>query len=139
MWRQIYHLFTVYEGIYIFYLLPIVYFMIIVFHVIRTRCFLPRQFGIKDVITAIILLAILGDFIHYLYLFSTHTGKLLPVNALFVKYVVGFFLWLWVLWYSYEGYFTRLAAGERFRRRRVALAWMGAGSLALAFVGGILS
>lgn len=139
MWRQVYHLLTAYEGIYIFYLIPIGYFMFIVFHVIKTRYFLPRQFGMKDLLTAIILLTILGDFFHYMYLFFTNTGQLLPVNALFVKYVIGFLLWLWILWYSYEGYFTHRAAGERFRKRRVSLVWMGAGSLVFALVGGVLS
>lgn len=134
-----YHLFMNYEGIYIFYLIPIGYFMIIVLHVLRTRLFLPKQFGIKDLGAAIIIFVILADFIHYLYLFITKTGQLLPLNALFVKYVIGFFLWLWVLWYCYEGYFTRRVAGQHFRKRRATLVWIGAGSLVFAVVGGLLS
>lgn len=139
MWQQLYHLFTVHEGVYILYLVPIAYCTIIVFHVIATKRLLPKQVGIKDVFTVIILLALIADFINYLYLFSTKTGRLLPVNALFVKYVVGFFLWLWVAWYSYGGYFTRRAAGERLKKRRVTLMWVCVATLALACVGRLLS
>ncbi|GAK55733.1 hypothetical protein U27_02691 [Candidatus Vecturithrix granuli] len=139
MWRQLYHLFTVHEGVYILYLVPITYCMIIVFHVIATKRLLPKQFGIKDIFTVMILLALVADFVNYLYLFSTKTGQLLPINALFVKYTLGWFLWLWVAWYSYEGYFTRRAAGERLRKRRVTLMWVCAATLVLGLVGGILS
>lgn len=136
MWRQLYHLFTVHEGMYILYLIPIAYCTILVFYVIAAK---PRHVGFKDVFTVIILFALIADFINYLYLFSTKTGLLLPSNALFVKYVFGFFLWLWVAWYSYENYFTRRAAGERFRKRRTTLVWVCAATLILGVIGGILS
>lgn len=139
MWRQLYHLFTAHEGVYILYLVPIAYCTIIVFHVIVVKWQLPKQFGIKDVFTLVTLLALAADFINYLYLFSTKTGQLLRMNALFVKYVLGCVLWLWVAWYSYEGYFTRRAAGERLRKRRVTLLWVCAATFALAFVGCLLS
>ena len=139
MWRQLYHVFTIREGIYLGYLVPIVYGAIIVWRVINTKRSLPKRPGVKDILTAIMLLALAADFINYLYLFSTNTGQLLAPNALFVKYTLGGGLWLWIAWYSYEGYFTRRAAGERVRTRRIALIWACAGALILSCIGGLLS
>ena len=139
MWKQLYTVFTTYEGVYIFYLIPIVYFMIIVCNVIVSKRSLSQRFGAKDITAAAIIVLILLDFIKYLYLLLTKTGELLPPTAFFVKYIIGFFLWIWIFWYSYEGYFTRRVAGEQFRKRRTTLAWICTGSFVLAIVGIIMS
>ena len=139
MWRQLYHLFTMHEGVYILYLVPIAYCTIIVSHVISAKWLLPKQFGIKDIFTVMIMLVLGADFVSYLYLFSTKTGQLLPMNALFVKYVLGGGGWLWVAWYSYKGYFTRCAAGQRLRKRRMMLMWVCLATLILGFAGSLLS
>ncbi|MDY0094228.1 MAG: hypothetical protein RBT80_16155 [Candidatus Vecturithrix sp.] len=139
MWQQLYHLFTAREGVYIGYCVPIAYCTIIVLQVFSTKRLIPKQFGIKDILTIIVFLVLVADFANYLYLLLTHTGQLLPGNALFVKYMIGFFLWLWVAWYSYKGYFTRRTAGERLRKRRMSLVWACVATFVLAFIGGMVS
>lgn len=139
MWQSIYAVLTTYEGIYIFYLLPIVYFMTIVYNVISSRRREHHRIGIRDLTVVAAILLISLDFIHYLYLFLTHTGKLLPSHYLLPKYAVGCLLWLWIFWYSYEKYFARHVAGEQFKARYINLLWVSGGSLVLACVGVMLS
>jgi hypothetical protein len=139
MFQLIYTAFTAYEGVYIFYLLPVVYFVVIVFSVIFSKHKLRQPIKIKDVMAMVAIVLIFLDFGNYLYLFLTKTGELLPPSYLLIKYVIGFFLWLWTFWYSYKGYFARRTAGEQGRKRQLGLVWMGVGSLVLAFVGIIIS
>lgn len=135
MWQQLYNAFTTYEGVYISYLAPISYFAAIVFIVISSRRTLHNRIRSKDLIAAVAMVLISLDFLYYLYLFLTKTGELLPPQHLFIKYAVGFFLWIWILWYSYEGHFTRRVAGEHFKSRCARLIWVCVGSLVLGFVG----
>jgi len=139
MWQFIYTIFTTYEGVYIFYLIPIVYFITIVFNVLSSRRRDHKRMGVRDVTVAVALLLILLDFVNYLYLFFTKTGKLLPPRYLLIKYAVGCLLWLWIFWYSYEWHFARHVAGEHFRTRYTKLLWLCGGSLVLALVGVMMS
>ncbi len=139
MWQQMYTAFTTYEGLYIFYVVPIIYFLAIVCTVISSRRTLHKRVRSLDLIAALAMALIALDFIYYLYLFSTKTGKLLPPGYLFIKYSVGFFLWMLILWYSYEGYFTPHVAGRYFKSRCMKLVWVCVGSLALAGVGIVMS
>ncbi len=135
MWQSIYTIFTTYEGVYVFYLIPIIYFIMIVFSVISSRHREHKRIGVKDVTVVVAILLILLDFVNYLYLFFTKTGKLLPPLYLLIKYLVGCLLWVWIFWYSYIGHFSRHVAGEYFRTRYTKLLWIFVGSLLLAFVG----
>ena len=139
MWQSIYTVFTTYDGVYIFYLVPIVYFIVIVLNVISSRHKEHQRIGIKDLSVVAAILLILLDFVYYLYLFFSKTGELLQPRNLLIKYAVGGILWLWIFWYSYERHFARHVAGERFKARYVNLLWIFGGSLVLAVVGVMMS
>ena len=135
MWQQLYTVFTTYEGMYIFYLIPIVYFVTIVFKTVYPKIRLQTPIGVHGIIAAVAISLISLDFVYYLYLFLSGTGKPLPETWLLVKYMIGFFLWLWVFWYSYKVYFARHVAGKHFTTRRVTLVGLCIGSLVLGIVG----
>jgi hypothetical protein len=139
MWQLLYKGFTSYEGVYLLYLVPIIYFIIIVVGVFASKRRLHQPIGAKDVIAVLAIGFITLDFINYAYLFFTKTGVLLQPLHLLIKYIAGFFMWLWIFWYSYQHYFARLVAGEEFSKRRTGLILMCAGSLVLAIVGILLS
>jgi hypothetical protein len=139
MWQSMYTVFTAYEGVYIFYLVPIVYFIVIVLNVISSRHKEHQRIGIKDLSVVGAILLILLDFVYYLYLFFSKTGELLQPQNLLIKYAVGGVLWLWIFWYSYEKYFARHIAGEQFKARYANLLWISGGSLVLAIFGVMMS
>jgi hypothetical protein len=139
MWQLLYKGFTSYEGVYLLYLVPIIYFIIIVVGVLASKRRLHQRIGAKEVITVLAIGFITLDFINYAYLFFTKTGVLLQPLHLLIKYIAGFFMWFWIFWYSYQHYFTRLVAGEQFSKRRTGLIFMCVGSLVLAVVGILLS
>lgn len=139
MWQPIYAMFTAREGMYICYVVPIGYFMLVAFNVLGAKRAERKRIGIGDMITLLALLLITADFLYYIYLFFTKTGTLLPPNLLFLKYTGGGALWLWVFWYSYTTHFTPHIAGIHFRARLRQLAWMLLGSLALGGVGILIS
>jgi hypothetical protein len=130
MLRFGYTLFTTYEGMYLCYLFPVAYLLAIIFMMISSK--MKRREALKgqDVAAAGAVLLVVLDFARYLYLFLTHTGRLLPLPYLFLKYIVGGFAWLWILWYCYQGYFTRRVAGASFAKRRA----IGLGICAAGFV-----
>jgi len=139
MWQLLYKGFTSYEGVYLLYLVPIIYFIIIVVGVLASKRRLHQRIGAKEVIAVLAIGFITLDFINYAYLFFTKTGVLLQPLHLLIKYIAGFFMWLWIFWYSYQHYFARLVAGEQFSKRRTGLIFMCVGSLVLAVVGILLS
>ena len=139
MWQLLYKGFTSYEGVYLLYLVPIIYFIIIVVGVLASKRRLHQRIGAKDVIAVLAIGFITLDFINYAYLFFTKTGVLLQPLHLLIKYIAGFFMWLWIFWYSYQHYFARLVAGEQFSKRRTELILMCVGTLVLAVVGILLS
>lgn len=139
MWQLLYKGFTSYEGVYLLYLIPNVYFIIIVIGVLASKRRLHQRIGAKDVIAVLAIGFITLDFINYAYLFFTKTGVLLQPLHLLIKYIAGFFMWLWIFWYSYQHYFARHIAGEQFSKRRTELILMCVGSLVLAVVGILLS
>jgi hypothetical protein len=139
MWQSLYTVFTAYEGGYIFYGVPIVYFIVIVLNVISSRHKERQRIGMKDLSVVAAILLILLDFVYYLYLFFSKTGELLQPRNLLIKYAVGGILWLWIFWFSYEGHFARHVARERFKARYVNLLWIAGGSLVFAIIGVMMS
>jgi hypothetical protein len=139
MWQQLYSGLTVHEGMYLFYSIPIVYFFIIIFRTIITNIKHYKEIGLQEVLAAVAILLLLLDFVMYLYLLLSKSGTVLPMTKLFIKYVVGFFLWIWALWYSYTVYFARPVAREHFTRRRSTLLGLCVGSLVLGGFGFIIS
>ncbi|MBD3306867.1 hypothetical protein GF339_10600 [candidate division KSB3 bacterium] len=135
MWQPLYTALTAYEGMYIGYLAPVVYFTVLTVRTIGSRRARHHRLTLRDITVAIGLILIILDFLNYLYLLLTNTGELLPPAYLFPKYVLGLLVWLWVVWYSYQGYFARRAAGDQFRKRRNSLLWLVIATAVLAGVG----
>ena len=135
MLPYVYKAFTTYEGMYIGYLIPIVYFSRVTFTTAFNNFKRRRHAGLNDVIAAIAMILIAADFINYLYLFFSRTGALLPPSLLYGKYVVGFCLWIWALAYCYRAYFSRTAAGSNFRQRLILFAIVIVASLILSGLG----
>ena len=117
MLPQLYEVFTTYEGMYLCYLIPIIYFSGVVFTTLLTNRKLRKHAGMAGMIAAIAMMFITLDFVNYLYLLFTKTGKLLPPTLLSLKYVIGLGFWGWVVVYCYRAYFSRQAAGKLFRQR----------------------
>ncbi|PIE32181.1 hypothetical protein CSA56_16365 [candidate division KSB3 bacterium] len=135
MLPQLYNALTTYEGMYVFYLIPIVYFLVIVVNSLYSCITQKKSIGFQEIVALLAILIICADFIRYLYLFLSGTGKLLQPTGLFVKYAIGFLIWLWVIGYSYNVYFSRQTAGQFFNRRVTIMAILFVGSLVL---GGIV-
>ena len=138
MLQTIYGVLTTHLGMYLCYVIPIVYFLIIVLSNVFSRLKEQKSIRAKGIIAVIGLAMILLDFIRFVYLFSSGTGKLLPPTMLFAKYALGSCLWLWVIWYSYEVYFSRRIAGEMFSKRLTILALVCGGSLLLGGIGAVM-
>lgn len=99
---NIYQVLTKSAAVYLFQLVPIAYFMTIIsrllFYKIKYR--VPIYF--RDIISLATTLVIVVDYVNYLRLLITGTGKMLPAAVLFTKYTIGFLLWTWMFWYSYQ-------------------------------------
>lgn len=106
MLQAIYKALTSHVGMYLCYILPIVYFLIIIAKSVLSRMKKQGGVGAKGLAAIAAIAVIALDFIHFVYLFFSGTGVLLPPGMLFLKYAVGFLMWLWVLWYSYEVHFA---------------------------------
>ncbi len=139
MLQAIYRVLTTHVGMYLCYVIPIVYFLVIVLGSVVSRLKERKAIGAKGIAAVVAIGVILLDFVNFLYLFSSGTGTVLPSATLFAKYALGFLFWLWVLWYSYEVYFSRRAAGELFTKRMTILAIVCAGSLLLGGIGIMMS
>ena len=135
MLQQLYNALTTYEGMYVFYLIPIGYFLVIVVNSAYSRIKHQQPIGLQGILAVLSILVICADFVNYLYLFFSRTGTLLHTTALFIKYGVGFLMWLYVIWYSYHTYFSRHVAGQFFKRRVTILVTLMVGSLVLGGIG----
>jgi small-conductance mechanosensitive channel len=139
MGQYVYRGLTTYVGMYLCYLLPITYSMTLVYKVVNSRLRRQERLRGQDISVIVTLLLIVADFVRYLYLWLTHTGRLLPSPLLLLKYVVGGCLWIGIVWYLYSSYFCRQVAGEQFKTRRMTLVGICIGSLILAVIGMIVS
>lgn len=135
MWKELYMALTAREGVYICYLVPILYVGRVISTIAVSRFKTYGRFRWQDgaAVGAILLIAL--DFIRYLFLLLTHTGRILPFSLFLVKYAVGLGLWGWCLWYCYVGYFSRRAAREQFSRRWMHLVFVGVEILILILIG----
>jgi hypothetical protein len=117
MWQLLFNLYNVlvkYEAVYLFYLVPIVYFMTIVIRLMyyKLKYHIPIYF--RDVIAGATMVLIFLDYANYLYLLITGTGQVLPFTAFLIKYTIGFLLWAWMFWYSYKIYVKKNLNGRNF-------------------------
>lgn len=135
MWQTLYSALTARAGMYICYLVPIAYLIGIVAHVLRGKQVQHQRLNPGDLLTILALLLVSVDFGYYGYLFFTHTGRLLQPNHLFLKYIGGGALWVWIMGYCYQMYFARQAAGEKLKSRYMQVVWVAVGSLVLGGVG----
>lgn len=139
MWQSLYTILTTREGMYIAYAVPIGYCLMIVGNALLTKRAARVRPGLGDTITLIALLLIALDFVYYLYLFFSHTGKLLPARYLFPKYVGGGVLWVWVAAYLYLTHFAPQRAGAQVKSRYIRLAGMMTGTAILGLMGILIS
>ena len=139
MWQLLYKALIAYEGVYLFYLAPIIYFLIIMFNVFSSKRPFIQRIRSQDVITAFAIGFITLDFMKYAYLFFTETRELLSSQHLLIKYTVGFLIWIWIFWYSYKNYLAYHIAGKQFSKRWTGLVLMCVGSFALAVIGIMIS
>lgn len=139
MWQLLYKALIAYEGVYLFYLAPIIYFLIIVFNVFSSKRPFLQRMSSQDVITALAIGFITLDFMNYTYQFLQKTGALLQSQHLLIKYTIGLLIWIWIFWYSYKNYLAYHIAGKQFSKRWTGLVLMCVSSLVLAVVGIMIS
>ncbi len=70
------------------------------------------------------MLLIFLDYVKYLYLLISGTGQVLPFSAFLTKYTLGFLLWAWMFWYSYQIHLKRNLTKDVLKKRCVVLAWV---------------
>jgi hypothetical protein len=119
MW--LYKILTKYEAVYLFYLVPIVYFMSIVIRLVYYKLKYHKKLAYRDIMAVATMLIIGLDYINYLRLLVTGTGKVLPFIAFLIKYTLGFLLWAWMFWYSYKVHLKRNLTGENLKKWRVVI------------------
>lgn len=139
MWQALYTMLTTREGMYIAYAAPIGYCLVISGKTLLSKRAGHVRLGIGDVISLIALLLITLDFVYYLYLFFSHTGRLLPAQYLFPKYVGGAVLWLWVAGYLYLTHLAPQQAGQQIKSRYLEIVGIAAGTVVLGMVGILIS
>ncbi len=120
---KMYDVLTKYEAVYLFYLVPIAYFVSIVFRLIYYKLKYHKKLYPRDIMAVATMLLIGLDYINYLYLLISGTGEVLPFPRFLIKYTFGFLLWLWMFWYSYQVYLKRNLTKEvLLKKGRVVLA-----------------
>ena len=104
---KFYEVLTKYEAVYLFYLVPIAYFLSIVVRLVYYKLKYHKKLFPRDIMAVATMLLIGLDYVNYLYLLITGTGRVLPFVAFVIKYTFGFLLWAWMFWYSYQVYIKR--------------------------------
>lgn len=120
---KIYEVLTRNEAVYLFYLVPIVFFMSIVLRLMFYKLKYHKKLVPRDLMALATMLLIFLDYLNYLYLLVTGTGQVLPITAFITKYTFGFLLWAWMFWYSYQVHLKRNLTKEALKKGRVVLAW----------------
>lgn len=119
--RHLYEILTKYEAVYLFYLVPIAYFMSIVTRLIYYKLKYRQKLSYGDVMAAATMFIIGVDYMNYLCLLISGTGKVLPLAAFLIKYTFGFLLWTWMFWYSYKVHIQRNLAEHHIKKGHVVL------------------
>jgi hypothetical protein len=139
MWQALYSALTTRAGMYICYLVPISYLFWVLLAILKGKRAQQKRLGPGDIFAIMALILVSIDFVYYVYLFFSHTGTLLPPRHLFLKYVVGGLLWLWIFGYIYTRYFAPKAAGSHLKSRYMQLLWVLLGSVVLGGIGVMIS
>ena len=137
----IYKVLTKNETVYLFQLVPIAYFMTIVTRLVYYKLKYRIQIYFRDVISVATILLILLDYINYLRLLATGTGRILPFTAFIVKYTIGFLLWMWMFWYSYHIYVKKPLKdkGGRLKKWHAVFVFVCSIFIILLFIGVVMS
>jgi hypothetical protein len=139
MGHALYTALTARAGMYICYLVPLVYLYVILAHILKEKRTQQKRISSGDIVTILALILVSLDFLYYLYLFFSRTGRLLGPNLLFLKYTVGGVLWLWIIGYSYLMYFAPKAAGANLKSRYLQLLGVVIGTCILGGIGILIS
>jgi hypothetical protein len=139
--REIYRVLTKNEAVYLFHLVPIAYFVSIVVRLVFYKLKYREQIYFRDIISVATTLLIFIDYLNYLRLLITGTGKLIPFPALLIKYTIGFLLWVWMFWYSYQVHLKKSLQGKhlQLKKRHVVIFFIGAMVVILVIIGTVLS
>lgn len=135
----IYRALTKYVAVYLFHLVPIAYFASIVFRLMYYKFKYHQKISYGDKLAALTVLVIVLDYVNYLYLLISQTGKILPRRELIIKYTIGFLLWSWMLWYSYKAHLQRHLTKENLKKHRVIIAWIFSMFFILTVIGIVFS
>ena len=122
---KIYTILTRNEAVYLFYLIPIVYFSSIVLRLVYYKVKYRQQLYMRDLMAVGTMVLLVADYVNYLRLFLSHTGQVLPFSAFVIKYLFGFLLWAWMFWYSYQIYLKKSLTKEALKKGRVILLYAG--------------
>ena len=127
IFSKIYQVLTKSESVYLFQLVPIAYFMTIITRLLYYKLKYRVQIYFRDVISLATTLLIVLDYVNYLRLLITGTGKILPQTAFFTKYAIGLLLWTWMFWYSYQIYAKNSLKGNggRLKKHHAILVFLG--------------
>jgi len=137
MW--LYHVLTKNEAVYLFYLAPITYFTSIVVRLVYYKVKYHEKVALRDVMAMATMVVIVLDYVNYLYLLTSGTGKVLPISAIFIKYTFGFLLWAWMFWYGYHVHLKRRLINANLKKWRVVVACVVSVILILIVIGIVLS
>ena len=139
MLARLYYILIQSETVYLFYLVPIIYFVTIVVRLVYYKLKYHRRIYLRDVIAAATMILIFLDYVNYLYLRYVSVGRPLPPIALLIKYTIGFLLWAWMFWYSYKVHLKRNLTAENLKKKWVVLAFIGAMFVILLVIGVVVS
>jgi hypothetical protein len=132
--QSLYALFTNRAGMYLCYIVPIIYGATLVVNGMLSKRASQSRIRLGEFVTLAALLLLALDFGRFLYLFFSGHGKTLPPTDLLLKYVGGGILWVWVVVFIYQHRFTAQAAGEHRGARYLELLGV---VLGMGIVGGI--
>lgn len=122
---KIYTILTRNEAVYLFYLIPIVYFSSIIIRLVYYKVKYRQQLYSRDLMAMGTMVLLVADYVNYLRLFLTQTGQVLPFSMFVIKYLFGFLLWAWMFWYSYHVHLKKNLTKETLKKGRVVLLYAG--------------
>lgn len=131
---DMYNILTRNEAVYLFYLVPIIYFTSIIARLVFYKVKYRQPLRLSDIMAMGTMLLIGLDYINYLYLYISKKGMVLPFAAFVIKYTFGFLLWAWMFWYAYQVHLKRSLTKETLKKGRIFLVCGGSMFLILLLI-----
>lgn len=120
----IYEALIEYRSVYVYQLVPILYFISIFSRLMYYKCKYGRKIFLRDILTLITLIILVLDYVNYLYFFVAKTGRVLSFTEFLIKYSLGTILWIWMFVYHYEVCVRKdLLSAYPFRKRNAIFAY----------------